>query len=187
MIYQSVSEILDSIDETRARLNERLENLTEEQQNFRAAPDAWSVAEIAEHLSHIERQMTQLLGMMLKKGESEGARRAEAEDALPSPVSIEQFAEQARTQKYKAPDSVQPRGGVSIADSLAALRETRAALRSMRPRIEQLDGTQLRYPHPSFGPLDLYQWLIFIGAHEARHLRQIETLLGATGEAVHAG
>ena len=30
------------------------------------------------------------------------------------------------------------------------------------------------YPHPTFGPLNLYQWLAFVGIHQSRHRRQIE-------------
>jgi hypothetical protein len=57
------------------------------------------------------------------------------------------------------------------------MRESRESLQSFRPRIEQIEGTQLRYPHPFFGSLDLYQWVALIGAHEERHLKQIESLL----------
>jgi hypothetical protein len=83
---------------------------------------------------------------------------------------------------------VRPRGGVAVADSLARLRESRAAFEALRPRIERADLSAATYPHPSFGPLNLYQWLAFVGIHEERHLNQIERLLrdaemgGSVGE-----
>jgi hypothetical protein len=45
--------------------------------------------------------------------------------------------------------------------------------------VEATDLNATGYPHPAFGPLNLYEWLAFIGIHEARHLRQVEALLGA--------
>lgn len=175
MVHNSVAEILSHIDESRARLVARVEELSEAQATRRPRPEAWSVAEIVEHLSIIERQLTQLLGMMVRKAEAGGALRAA--DAGFAPVSIDEFTARARGEKYTAPEGVRPTGQVSVADSLARLRHSRAALHELRPRIEQVDGAALQYPHPIFGPLNLYQWLAFIGAHEDRHLRQINALL----------
>ena len=34
-------------------------------------------------------------------------------------------------------------------------------------------------PHPRLGTLDMYQWLVFLGRHESRHLAQIERTIAA--------
>lgn len=182
MIYNSVAEIFASLDETRRRLYARVENLTDAQQSFRRTSDAWTASEIIEHLSITERQLLQLFQMMLTKLEAAGAVRADGganEDGgkLPAPVSIAELAAQAKGKKFEAPDQIRPSGRVPLATSLASLRETRAALQSLRPRLERLDGRAARYQHPVFGNLDLYQWLLFVGAHEDRHLRQIENIM----------
>jgi hypothetical protein len=98
------------------------------------------------------------------------------------PFSLDEQVEQARTRKFVAPEEVRPSGAVSLADSLARLRKSRAALEALRPRIERADLSAATYPHPSFGPLNLYQWLAFIGIHEQRHLDQIERLLAPRAE-----
>ena len=178
MNYNSVAEIYDSIDATRERLYQRAESLSEEQSSFRPTPEVWSAANIIEHLSIIEGQMTKLIGMMLHKAESDGHLRDETQAF--APVSLAEFAEQARTQKFTAPETMRPGGEMSLADSMARLRQSRDSLRALLPRIEKIDGTVPQYPHPAFGPLNLYQWLAFIGAHEERHLRQLDKLLQAT-------
>ena len=185
MTFHSVAEIFDSIDETRRSLVTRLSGLSEEESNRRQSPDGWTVAEIAEHLSIIEQRLTGLMQMMLKKTEDAGGARGGAPFA---PVSIEQFVERSRTEKYQAPEMALPQGSVALSESLARLERSRAELRGLRARIEAVDATAARYSHPAFGPLDLYQWLAFIGAHEQRHLKQIETLLqsGETGRATGA-
>jgi hypothetical protein len=62
-----------------------------------------------------------------------------------------------------------------VAEALAGLDASRVALRNS---LREADGIALNftYPHPMFGPLDLYQWLVFVGLHESRHACQIREL-----------
>ena len=172
--YNDASEIFDEIDRTRARLFESVEGLTAEQQGFRPAPDRWSVAQLCDHLSIVEGNVLKLLGKVLAKAEESGAPPRDG--AAFAPVSIEEFAERTRGVKLDAPEAVRPADSRPVAESLAALRDSRAALHALRPRLERLDAHALRFPHPAWGPLNLYQWLLFVGAHEDRHLAQIEAL-----------
>ena len=57
------------------------------------------------------------------------------------------------------------------------MRATRAALEELRPRFAATNLSGVSYPHPAFGPLNLYEWLILLGIHKDRHLRQIEAVL----------
>jgi uncharacterized damage-inducible protein DinB len=173
--YNGASEIFDEIDHTRARLFETVEALAAEQHGFRPAADRWSVAQLCDHLSIVEGNVLKLLAKVLAKAEESGAARPPS-DAPFAPVSIDEFVERTRGVKLDAPEAVRPLDSRPLAESLAALRDSRAALHALRPRLEQLDAHALRFPHPAWGPLNLYQWLLFIGAHEARHLAQIEAL-----------
>ena len=175
MDFRSVPEIYEHIDRTRARLVAAVENLSGEQHTFRTAPDRWSVAELVEHLSIVEGNVVTLLNKLLGKAEEAGAAAA-VPGLFADPVSIEEFVERSRVAKYEAPERIRPTGTLPLADSLARLSDSRAALHALRPRIERADGRALRFPHPAWGPLDLYQWLLFVGAHEDRHLAQIEAL-----------
>ena len=171
MDFRSVPEIYEHIDRTRARLVAAVQGLSDEQQSFRPDPDRWSVAALVEHLSIVEGNVAALLGKLLGRAEESGAA---APDNF-EPVSIEEFVERARGVRYEAPERIRPTG-LPLADSLARLRDTRAALHALRPRVERADGRALRFPHPAWGPLDLYQWLLFVAAHEDRHLAQLEAL-----------
>lgn len=173
MDYNSVAEIYDEIEGTRRCLLQTVEEMNDEQQRFRPAPERWSVAEIVEHLSIVEGNVVRLIGSLLKKGESGGHVRVEG--AHFAPVSIADAVEQTRSRKLDAPENARP-AGTPLADSLSRLKDSRAALCSFRPRVERLDGVLLSFPHPVWGPINLYQWLLFVGAHEQRHLAQIEAL-----------
>jgi len=179
MNYNSVGEIFESIDGTRARLETSVGELAEGRDRFRAAPDRWCVAEIVEHLSIVEGNVVKLCEKLLAKAESDGLTREEG--APFAPVSMDEFAERSR-QKFTAPEQIAPSGARPLPDSLAALRSSREALRALRPRIERVDGTHLRFPHPALGPINLYQWLLFVGGHELRHLAQIEAVKQAMSE-----
>ncbi|HEY0319681.1 MAG TPA: DinB family protein [Pyrinomonadaceae bacterium] len=177
MIYHSVSEIFDSIDETRARLRARLDSVTSAEESQRPNADRWSVAEITEHLSIIEGRVSKLFPVMLTKAEAGGLQRSP--DQPFQPVTVAEMVERSKREKYVAPETATPTGTVSITDSLARLEHSREAIRALSPRLEALDLTSVTYPHPVFGMLNTYQWLIFLGAHEERHLRQIESLMAS--------
>ncbi len=178
MIYHSVAEIFASIDETRERLKDRLAGLSAKQESFRPASGGWSLAEIVEHLAILESRLLGLITVMVNKAEKAGLRR-DSENTQFNPVSLEHIIERSLKEKYNAPETAQPQGGVSVQESLERLRESRASLSALRPRIEAADSSNARYPHPAFGPLNLYEWLVMIGVHEERHLRQIEALMAS--------
>lgn len=171
-VYNSVAEIYEEIDDTRARLVVAVEELTDEQIGFRPSPEKWTVAEIVEHLSITERRLARMLGMLVGKLEDEAA----SEEGSPfAPVSVTQYLERASREKYTAPEEIRPKGA-PLPDSLSRLRDSRAAVHELRARVERVDGTRAQFPHPAWGPLDLYHWLAFLGLHEQRHLSQIEAL-----------
>ena len=177
MAYQSVAEIFETIDETRERVYKRVEGLSPAQEQFRPTPEAWSIREIVEHLSIMEGRLSGLLNMMLKKAESATVQASDGQGFRP--FSLDQHVERSLKEKYTAPEAVRPTGNVPVEDLLANLRRSRTALHDLRPKLEALDLSSLTYPHPVFGPLDLYQWLAFIGVHEDRHLRQIESVISS--------
>ena len=178
MAYQSVADIFETIDETRERLYNRVEGLSPAQEKFRPTPDAWSIAEIVEHLSIMENRQSALMKMMLKKAESASDEAGEGGQGF-RPFSLDQHIERSLKEKYVAPETVRPSGNITVEETLEGLRRSRAALHELRPKLEAMDLSNMTYPHPVFGPLDLYQWLAFIGIHEDRHLRQIESVLSS--------
>lgn len=197
MNYESIESIYAANEAVRRKLYARVENLSDAQQTFRPTDDAWSIAEIMEHLSIIETNMVRLIGMLLSKTESAaaaanagagvqdagaGASAGEAAPPTPrafQPFSMDELIDTIKDKKLDAPEQVRPSGQMALADSLAALRATRASLESLRPRLEAADLTVAAYPHPAWGDLNIAQWLAFIGLHEGRHLAQIKRLMEA--------
>lgn len=195
MNYENIASIYAANEAVRRKLFARVETLSEAQQSFRPAGDAWSIANIMEHLSITEKNMVQLIGMLLAKTESAAAAatNAGAHDAGDAssaaagapppfqPFSMDVFIETVKDKKLTAPEQVTPGGRATLAETLAALQATRAAIENLRPRLEAVDLTVAAYPHPFWGDLNLAQWLAFIGLHEGRHLAQVKRVMDAPG------
>jgi uncharacterized damage-inducible protein DinB len=174
MTYNSIEDIFAANEEVRRKLVERVESLSEDERGAHGADGGWSAADIIEHLSLTERRITRALEGMLPQGAEGGGGAAGGF----TPFSLDAYVERAGAQKFEAPEYIRPRG-VPFTESLAHLKESRAALERLRPRFDAADYSA-QFPHPAFGPLNVAQWLAFVGIHEARHLRQIERLHGAT-------
>jgi hypothetical protein len=172
MIYNNVDEIFSALATTRRHIYEQVEGLSDEQAKERPAPESWSVAEIIEHLSTAEARMLALVSNLLGQEAAVAANGGSSS----SSISIQMMTERA-TEKFTAPAFLQPTGSVPLCESLAKLRESRAALLGLRSRIEATDYSHVTYPHPAFGPLNLYQWLAAVEFHECKHLDQIQTHL----------
>jgi len=177
MVYHSVAEIFTEINGIRNRLCEGVKGLSLEQTALKPSAESWCIAEILEHLAKVDRVLVTRIGKML----------VELEEATPgggacanfTPFSLDSLIERARGEKFKSPVPALPDSGLSIHESLAKLQSSRADLLSMQSRIEARDLSQVTFPHFVFGQLNIYQWLAFIGVHETRHLKQIESVLSA--------
>ncbi len=176
MAFESLAEIYDAMDVTRSRLVDRVGLLTTDDAGARENPEAWSVTEIVEHLSAVEKQILKLATLMLMKAES--AESGPDELSRIWPISLDSIEERSRREKYQAPETAMPKGDASIADSLEVMGLSRESLHGLRSRLETVNGAIVKYPHPVFGPLNLFEWLVMLQIHEERHLRQIDAVLG---------
>lgn len=179
MTYHNVAEIITDVEAARTRLCQGVDGLSSVQAGFKSAPDAWSVAEILEHLSKSEKLLVKRFRDSLDQAETAGNGKAQPGGF--EPFSLDNFVERARYEKYKAPQVLVPAGSFSVPDILLELRASRLELLSLRPRFEARDVSRVGFPHPVFGQLNLYQWLAFVGLHEDRHLRQIESVMATPG------
>jgi len=56
------------------------------------------------------------------------------------------------------------------------LEQTRAALRAGVMPGDGLALGDVIQPHPVLGPINIYQWLLFVGSHETRHTGQVREI-----------
>src|ERR1039457_1277663 len=168
--------LLSELTSSKTALLESIRGLTHAQWTFKPSPDAWSVQECAEHLILAEDlifdEARKTLGTpavaRLPNATSEGDRQivAQMED---------------RSKKAKAPKVIQPAGKFPTPESAAQefkLRrdKTSAYVKTTNDplRVHVGDG-------PSGATADVYQFLLELAAHSARHTSQIREVKAATG------
>ena len=175
MNSRSIEEVYEKNEEVADRLDALIGSLDEHQIDHLPDGEKWTIGNIIEHVSIVEANMMRICAKLLRK--------AEAEDKLAdgtistSDIFLEKTTEIA-TLKLEAPVIVQPTGERSIDESVELLKENRLHLKELKLSFEKFDSTDYRFPHPFLGELSAGEWLILIGGHKLRHIKQIEQRAG---------
>ncbi len=173
-----VQEIVTEIEAVRQTIYDAVAPLSQAQLDFKPAPDRWSISENLSHLNKVERGLPKLYTMLLQKI-AEAGLQPETEGSMLD--SLDRSILDDATQKFQAPERVQPLPGLSKAEVLAALQASRQAVLDAVAPAGEYDLSGVIWPHPALGDINFYQWLLFIGKHEQRHLGQIEEIKKAEG------
>jgi len=165
-------EIVDVLTTARSRLLGAVAGL--DQARLDAAPSSgeWSIGEILHHLQLIEGSVVRVLARQLERAEKSGGGPDPLDDSILG--SLERFDVEHSSEKISAPSGFIPRHGLSRQELLEGLADSRAALLAEVEKAGAHDLSRLTFPHPVLGRLDMYQWLLYVGQHELRHLHQIE-------------
>jgi hypothetical protein len=153
---------------TRDQVVSESEKLTDAQWNFKPAPGRWSVGEVVEHLALSE----SFLFDLQQKAAGGPAATAERRAATKGKDEVIVKALPDRTQKFQAPEPLQPGARLGArAEILAAFKERRA--KTIAYASTTKDDLRSRVGDAPIGPIDAYQWLLFAAAHSDRHLAQL--------------
>lgn len=160
--------IVKELERTEARFLKSIEGLSEGQWNFKPAPDRWSVAECAEHITASEPFIrTMIAGVVTKEVTPEMVKEGVNKDAILSTAMTD------RSKKFKAPEPLIPtnRFGTPAAatESFKKERAQTIELASGAPDL-RTHGDK----HFLIGPLDSYGWFLFLSGHSERHTMQID-------------
>jgi uncharacterized damage-inducible protein DinB len=176
MIYQTIAEIYRGNDKVREKLKTTINDLTEEQLEFRLDENTWTIREIVEHISIVEGNIATLCSRLLQKA-AENNLSNDGTAHISAEFLAKAGAADRRVQKLQAPERVFPSGKFSVAESMAKMGENAEVLRSLQTGLETINTEQHKFPHPAFGEMSATEWLMLIGGHERRHLDQIEEIL----------
>jgi hypothetical protein len=162
------SKIVEYLTNTRNQVIAESAELSEAQWNFKEAPERWSVGEVVEHLALAE----EFLFGAEQKIVASPAATPEQRAATKGKDEIILKAVPDRTKKAQAPEPIRP------SEKLEGQRTVVSAFRERREKTlayagKTTDDLRARVGDSPLGPVDGYQWLLFIGAHTERHLAQI--------------
>jgi hypothetical protein len=176
-MHSSLQELATLLDHERQQLAAVWASIPPAHRERRPSPDAWTPAEVLDHLRLVEDGSTRLLTRRLERAR-EGGLGAEAGTASRL-GGLAEYDFAGSTVRLEAPEAVRPAVGARAADAEAGLEVTRAALRELLAAADGLALGDVRATHMRFGDIDMYQWIEFIALHERRHARQLERLRDA--------
>jgi len=161
---------LKQFETTRDNFLKSIAGLSQAQWTFKPAPDRWSVAEVAEHITVSE---STLFGLVQKQVMTAPATPEKREQVKGKDELILQKVPD-RSHKVQAPEILRPTGRwATEADLTKAFEESRKTTMDY-VRTTDDDLRDHFFDHPFLGTMDGYQWLLLISAHSARHTAQIE-------------
>ena len=170
--------LLEILTASAGRFRAATQGLTAAQWSHKPAPDKWSPADLAEHLALSEEVMPRLARKAL--GEP-GVVRDEAQVRELDAEIIDSMKDDA--WHGNAVESIRPRHAFADGPAAAATFLERRARTMDFVRSTDEPLREHTFPHPAYGPLDSYQWLLMLAHHSDRHVRQIERAAGiAPGE-----
>jgi hypothetical protein len=173
-MHPRIQELLDFIDVRRIELRRAVDAVPESVRETPPGPTRWSVAQVIEHLGVIEGRVAMLFSTRLAEAREQGLGPELDTSPVVAMVDVDRLLD--RRYVIEAPETAQPRARLSSEAAWAALEQSRVALRAAIREGNGLALGDVSHPHPVFGPSTLYQWGIFVGAHEARHTAQIREI-----------
>lgn len=177
-MHPRMTELFTYLDAQREVLRDAVDAVPSAARELTPSPGVWSVANVIEHLAIVERRVAGFMSALIAAAKSEGLAAETAIEPLLPTSDVERVAD--RSVRFAAPDPLQPTG-LDAAAAWAALEEAGRSLRDAALAGDGLALGTLMRPHPVFGPISLYQWIAFAGAHEARHAAQIREI-AASGQ-----
>jgi hypothetical protein len=167
--------LVDHLKKTEAAFLKSIDGVSDAQWAWKAAPDKWSVAETAEHITKSEDLLRGMVeGMMKTPATPDLLAKTKGKEEM----ILKNIPD--RSKKATAPEPLVPKGSFA---SKAALIE---AFKAARAKTLAIAGgtTDLRaYGQAGLpvGDLDAYQSVLFLSAHTERHTKQIDEVKATTG------
>lgn len=166
--------LLKELERTKQVLLAEVEGLSPRQARFQPAEDKWAPIHVVEHIVLAEQRLQQLIRAML-----EGEPQNEAERGATDREVAEFIVD--RGNRFSAPDAVQPKGRYeTLQEGIEEFKRVRRESIGLVKSTDR-DLRSYRADNPVLGPLDGYQWVMFLSGHAERHTLQIREIKSSPG------
>ena len=173
-MHRRITELVEYADASRAALLEVAEGIPASRFAERPEPERWSAAELLEHLARVESGCARVIAKRAAGARASGVAAEREESSRLGALDGRHVID--RSHKLTAPEIVAPVGGFTRESSLDALAKSRAEFKRAVADADGLALGEVRHTHVVLGEIDLYQWILFVGQHDRRHLPQLEEI-----------
>jgi predicted trehalose synthase len=174
-LHSRFRELQEYLTEARQGLLATVSGLTAVQLQRRPSEEVWSPGETLEHLRLTESSIVKILRKLLRETDLSGLGPEVETSSIMSALDAFRLVQVVR--RVSAPAFVQPDPHADGHAALVGLAQSRAQLIEVITRADGWAVGSLSFPHPLIGPLDFYQWVLFVGQHEVRHTCLIQKAL----------
>jgi len=163
--------LIEELKESKAGVQKSVKGLTDEQLNFKAGAENWSIKECLQHIALAENNLWNIADASLKKTpnpEKKTDIKVKDEGLLTLLTT--------RDKKLEAPESFKhvKANWKTAEETLDAFKDKRTSLiKYAKTSTADMRNHVLQMP---IGKIDAYQMLLYISAHTKRHILQIEEL-----------
>lgn len=153
--------------------------MSESQLRFRPDVGAWSIAEVAQHLLQVEREVTRAATKpdVERRGHTRSAREW---IGLGLFLAIVRLNMRVRIPQEVA-GRVTPRSDPEIDSLWREWSEVQANLERFLQTVTPSELAQMAFKHPIIGPTPVKGMLSFLLKHFNHHMRQVERIRRSTG------
>ena len=174
-LHPRIQELIDFLAMHRRELLDDVASVPPALRDRKPEPGKWSVAEVLEHLTMIERRVAALVTMQVAAAREQGV----GPDPDTSSV-VASFANADiltnRAKKLVTPKAGVPTGAIDTTAGTEALDQAHAAMVAALRDANGVSLQNLVAAHPVLGPLNLYHFVVALGLHDARHAAQIREI-----------
>jgi hypothetical protein len=135
----------------------------------------WSGTGIIQHLGTVEGMATKMLEGLFSRALAEGLAMEQGTASWLG--SLDKYKVLDRSTRINAPERAFPAPDSKLEIAWASLQAVRQRLLTAVATVDGRDISTLSAPHPVFGPLNGYQWILIVAKHEERHLSQLRETL----------
>lgn len=170
---------LDAVTGRKARFEAETRSLSERQLRFRPAEGSWSIAEVAQHLLHVEREVTRAAA---KPGTERRGRKRSAREwvGLAAFLAVIHLKVRIRVPQRVA-RRVTPSADPDMDQLWIEWHEVHANLARYLETVRAEDLDDMAFRHPIMGPTSVRRMLPFFRQHFDHHLRQVKRIRAAPG------
>jgi hypothetical protein len=173
-VHPHLASVLAALDDSRHALEQSVNDVDPAKRTVRPWPERWSLTEVLEHLSLAEAGFTGWIATGIEKARA-GGIGLEGAERVPLPEAVRaRLAD--RVNRRVAPERVQPKGEMTAEDAWNALVQVERRLKDVLGAADGLALNDVLVEHPSFGPLNVYQWVELMAAHRRRHVEQVREI-----------
>jgi hypothetical protein len=172
-MHPRLQELFAYLSVRRHALREAVDAVPEAQRNQQPEPDRWSVAEVLEHLALVEARFKTIVSDRLTEARASGLGAERETDSIVG--TFNQAGLLDRSSKHVAPEVVRPQSS-DWKTAWSHLEDVRRSFLDVYLSGDGLALAEVVHVHPRLGSLNLYQWGVWLGGHEARHTEQIREI-----------